>query len=250
VLLHGIGETWQVWEPCMDRLSLERSVIAVDLPGFGRSPAVRDEPTPQRLAIAVRSLLDDLGLASVHLAGISLGGWVALELALLGRARSVVGFSPAGLWPNGLPAYSKGILKGLHGSAVRVAGAADRFFAAPGARMVAFPNYARPQRIPAPVLVSQARALARAPGWHATLTAMESRRFRGGRDIGVPVTVAWGSRDVLLPKRLCQRREEMPSHTLWVTLGGCGHTPTWDAPETVAELTLRASRAGQTPQRC
>ena len=42
--------------------------------------------------------LDGLGIARAHLAGNSLGGWVALELAGLSRALSVTGLSPAGFW--------------------------------------------------------------------------------------------------------------------------------------------------------
>ena len=43
-------------------------------------------------------LLDELGLAKAHLAGNSLGGWAALELARRGRALTVCALSPAGAW--------------------------------------------------------------------------------------------------------------------------------------------------------
>ena len=38
LLMHGIGSRWQVWIPVLDRLAAERTVIALDLPGFGESP--------------------------------------------------------------------------------------------------------------------------------------------------------------------------------------------------------------------
>jgi pimeloyl-ACP methyl ester carboxylesterase len=100
VLIHGIGSFFQVWEPVLPALEAEREVIAIDLPGFGAS-AVLDggrEPHPVALAAAVAAFLDELGLADAHIAGNSLGGWVALELAKLGRARSVCALSPAGFW--------------------------------------------------------------------------------------------------------------------------------------------------------
>ena len=98
VLIHPLGAELVVWEPVMERLARERDVIAVDLPGFGRSPGLDRTPTPRMLADAVGGLMDDLGLSRAHVAGNSLGGWVALELAKAGRALSVTGLCTAGLW--------------------------------------------------------------------------------------------------------------------------------------------------------
>ena len=36
-LIHGIGSQWQMWQPVLDRLTREREVVALDLPGFGDS---------------------------------------------------------------------------------------------------------------------------------------------------------------------------------------------------------------------
>src|SRR5450631_3167444 len=83
VLLHGIGGDLGVWEALFDPLAEDFDVIAVDLPGFGRSPALPASivPTPAALAAAVAGLLDELGVRRAHVAGNSLGGWVGLELA-------------------------------------------------------------------------------------------------------------------------------------------------------------------------
>ncbi len=71
----------------MERLTAERDVIAVDLPGFGESTPLNGSgpPTPAALAAAVAAALPD---EPYHVAGNSLGGWVALELAR-GRPRAV-----------------------------------------------------------------------------------------------------------------------------------------------------------------
>ena len=100
VLLHGIGSHRQMWDPVVGRLAAEHEVVPLDLPGFGTAPPLPagEEPTPQALARAVASELDARGLDLVHVAGNSLGGWVALELAKLGRTRSVCALSPAGFW--------------------------------------------------------------------------------------------------------------------------------------------------------
>ena len=73
-------------------------MIAVDLPGFGGSPPLDGEPSPAALAAAVADGLERIGVRDYDVAGNSLGGWVALELALAGHARSVVAIGPAGLW--------------------------------------------------------------------------------------------------------------------------------------------------------
>src|SRR5262245_65831208 len=85
VLLHGIGSSRQAWGPVVPPLTAHFTVIAVDLPGFGDSPPLpaRTESSPAALAAAVARLLDQLGVSSPHLAGNSLGGWVALELAAI-----------------------------------------------------------------------------------------------------------------------------------------------------------------------
>jgi len=96
VLVHGIGSQWQVWTPVLDRLAREREVIAVDLPGFGDSPALPRAPTVRALAEAVAEFVGGLGVERAAVAGNSLGGGIALELGRLGAAASVCGVSPIG----------------------------------------------------------------------------------------------------------------------------------------------------------
>src|SRR5262249_57311253 len=81
-------------------------VLAIDLPGFGDSEPMppQAEPVPAALAAAVAGLLDDLGITAPHIAGNSLGGWVALELAHVRPVASLTLLSPAGLWPGRPPA--------------------------------------------------------------------------------------------------------------------------------------------------
>ncbi len=71
VLIHGIGHFWQGWRPVIERLSAEREVIAIDLPGFGHSPL-----PPAGTPAGITSLTDlvagfcaDIGLERPHVAG-------------------------------------------------------------------------------------------------------------------------------------------------------------------------------------
>ncbi len=86
LLLHPLGADRHVWAPVLDRLARERDVVCVDLPGFGGSAPLEGDSSPAALAAAVAEFADALGIGgSVHVAGNSLGGWVALELALAGH---------------------------------------------------------------------------------------------------------------------------------------------------------------------
>src|SRR5215207_9063102 len=82
----------------LPRLEERFDVLAVDLPGFGRSeplpPGV--DPTPEALAAAVEDEMRRAGFDRAHIAGNSLGGWIALELARRGRSRTVTAISPGG----------------------------------------------------------------------------------------------------------------------------------------------------------
>src|SRR3954454_16457944 len=86
-----------MWDPVIERLAAERDVIALDLPGFGGSPAI-SPAQPADLARAVAVQLEALGVVRPHVAGSSLGGWIALELALAGWTAPVTAIAPAGLW--------------------------------------------------------------------------------------------------------------------------------------------------------
>ena len=88
VLIHGLGATRAIWRPQLELLAAERDVIAVDLPGFGASPMLTEPATPWALGAAVAQLCGELDVERPHLAGNSLGGWVALEMAKAGHAAS------------------------------------------------------------------------------------------------------------------------------------------------------------------
>ena len=242
VLLHGIGGELCVWEPVLGALACRRDVIAVDLPGFGRSPALPDGvvPTPQALAAAVGDLMDELGIDRAHVAGNSLGGWIALELARSGRALSVVGLCPAGLWGAPLlPAGGRGRGRGDEG-----AGSSGRAAAAPilpllllsrRARRLALGAFvANPDRVPYHAAWRMVRSYGRSTAYEATSTAMRQGHFAAPEEIRVPVTLAFGEFDRLIrPARIDGFRSVM--------MPGCGHVPMWDDPELVSDLCLAGS---------
>ena len=236
MLIHPLGAELVVWEPVLDRLAAEREVIAIDMPGFGRSPALSNGslPTPQVLARSVDSFLGELGLGRVHVAGNSLGGWVALELAKLGRARSVTGLSPAGFWGRPLgprPGLQTRTVGRLLLPVMPLLVRSRR-----GRRLVLGGTVAHPERVPPGAALRLVRAYVSSPGFEGANTAMRSAVFSGMDGISAPVTLAWAEHD-----RLVREPRIAVSGARSVRLIGCGHIPTWDDPEQVARVLLEGS---------
>ncbi len=244
VLLHGQGFSRRSFDPVVPALAVRRDVIAVDLPGHGGSPRQPKGAgnAPRDLAVAVAELLDELELPTVHVVGNSVGGWVALELAKLGRARTVTALAPAGLWRRSAPLHIRGGMRlaRLNAKVVR------RLFPnAPrtriGRALAASQVSGHPIRMPYEPARDAVHAMAAAPGFRETLRALEKDRFSGGGAITVPVTVAFGTRDRVLLPGVARRRDELPEQTRWVRLRGCGHVPMIDDPAATADLLLRGS---------
>jgi pimeloyl-ACP methyl ester carboxylesterase len=242
VLIHGIGSQWQMWRPVLGRVSREREVVAVDLPGFGDTPPLPGRPTVEALADAVGEFLDGIGLRGAHAAGNSLGGAVALELARAGAARSACVLSPAGFGNMREGRYARGLLISSRRVARQLDAYADVVAGGPVRRTLAFGHLAaRPWRIPADEAAGAIRNLARSPGFEATLAALADHAF-GGHTLDCPVTVAWGEKDrLLIYSRQSARARRLLPDARHATLYGCGHVPTWDDPEQVARVLLEAS---------
>lgn len=245
VLLHGLGSARGAWDPVIPALAEHFDVIAADLPGFGDSAplAAGTEPHPAALAAAVAGLLDELGITQrPHVAGNSLGGWVALELAAIRPLASVALLSPAGLWRNGTPWYCR--------VSLRASRWLTRHAAAPlnwavryrlGRALALGQTHAHPIRMTAGQARSVIAAMASCPGFDATLAATAHRRYLSGATINAPVTVAFGSRDVLLLRRQSRRLGELPHSTSVGELPGCGHLPMADNPAAVTALITAAT---------
>jgi len=175
-------------------------------------------------------------------AGFSLGGWISLELAKRGRARSATCLSPAGFHNRAEAVYQRATLwSAVHGARL-IAPRAERLLRSPAARKLALGELlAKPQRIPVEDAAPNVRALAEAPWFDETLVAITSDTFTGGEQIQVPVTIAWAERDrLLLPRQAPRAARAVPSAKM-LTLRGCGHVPTCDDPEQVARVLLDGS---------
>jgi pimeloyl-ACP methyl ester carboxylesterase len=239
VLLHPLGADRRVWDPIVDRLSEVRDVIALDIPGFGESPPLEGSvPTPSALAKAIAEQLVAIGVQRPHVAGNSLGGWVALELGLSGYARTVTAIAPAGLWPRPLVPKA-GIAQRLARSFLPLIGPVA---ANPAGRALLLSSaVAHPRRVPRAQAARLVRAYALAPAFNEVNNAMRAGRFEGLERIRCPVTLVWPDRDQLI-----KRPPWVPDRIKNIVLADSGHMPMWDSPAKLAEILI--GRSGGTSE--
>jgi pimeloyl-ACP methyl ester carboxylesterase len=83
--LHGAGTFW--WMPVHDRLAARRRVVLPTHPGFGESEGLDEIETVEDLVFDTLDVMDALGLERPDVVALSLGGWLAAELALRHPAR-------------------------------------------------------------------------------------------------------------------------------------------------------------------
>ena len=93
--LHGFTDTWRTWELVLPALERRHDVLALTLAGHAGGPPIdgrgrRGRRSPTRSSARWTTA----GFETAHIVGNSLGGYVALQLAARGRARSVVALAP------------------------------------------------------------------------------------------------------------------------------------------------------------
>jgi pimeloyl-ACP methyl ester carboxylesterase len=250
VLLHGLTGTWRVWSPVLEKLEAKHEVVAATLAGHRGADALAAGVTVSvaSLADSIEQQLDRMGVGRAHLAGNSLGGWLAIELARRGRARSVVALSPAGGWRN-----SGDLLRvtRLIATGARM-GIATRAYTEPllrrprGRRLALRSTMERGDRVPYDELVTMLDDLAGCTVLKEFLIATKrDGPFTGdGTPVSCPVRIAWGQKDRTIPFERYGRPlvEQLPGAEL-VMLPGVGHVPMYDDPELVARTILQVTSA-------
>jgi pimeloyl-ACP methyl ester carboxylesterase len=247
VLIHGIGLRWQIFAPVIEPLAREFEVIACDSPGFGKSPplAAGVSPTIPAYADAFERFFAEEGVARPHVAGNSMGGAIALELARRGAVATATAISPAGFWTSAERRFCQASLVSLAQTPRAVRPALQALIATRAGRTaLLWQTFARPTRTPADVAVATLRAAWAAPAFATALAAFDDYTFANGAQLArTPLTVLWGKHDRLLPYRLQapRARAQLP-HARHVTLGA-GHVPFYDDPPVVAEAIRAGARA-------
>ena len=245
LLLHGITVTWRSWKPVLPLLEPHYDVIAPTLLGHSGAAQLADDVPVSLAALvdAVEAELDSLGLDRVHVAGNSLGGWIALELARRGRARSVIAFSPAGGFTSNL--RLTGLITGMRLSldladtfGPRIESLARKPW---GRKMLVSAQVEHPEQFPTEDLIADIRALRNSPIVRPLLGVLADEPMKPITDPGCPIRVVWARKDRVIPFGTFGSPliDKLPTAELQF-LDGVGHVPMSDNPEAVAELILES----------
>jgi pimeloyl-ACP methyl ester carboxylesterase len=244
VCLHGFVDTWRTWELVLPALEREHDVLALTLAGHAGGPSFPGEITGPALVDAVERGMDEAGIETAHLVGCSLGGYIALELAVRGRAETVVALAPAGGWALGDESYRETLafFTTMQDLLVAAVPHAEAILSTPQGRRrateFATVNF---EHIPVDLLAHQMRGAA---GCTAAVPLIEYAEREGWNlDAGkvtCPVRIVWGTEDRLLPWPVAAarfRNEWLPLVD-WVVLDEVGHAIQMDVPLEAAQLIL------------
>ncbi|MGH2840497.1 MAG: alpha/beta fold hydrolase, partial [Solirubrobacteraceae bacterium] len=238
LFVHGLSGCWQNWLENIPFFARDHRVIAVDLPGFGRSDMPAEDISMSAYADTVDVLLDEFGVDSVRLVGNSMGGFIGAELAIRypARVERLVLVSAAGL------SLDKIRTERAHGVRHRaenaaffylgwLAGKTDAVTRRPKLRewlllLVA----AHPARL-SPELISEQIAGTGKPGFMPALDAMLHYPLRDRLEkIACPTFIVWGTKDILVPVKDAYEFERLITDSRKVIYKDTGHVPMLERP--------------------
>lgn len=239
LLLHGIGSSLKTWDLIVEELATQRDVIAVDLPGFGQSPALAGEVSIPTLADAVTDFLTQHQLLGIDAVGNSMGARLVLELARRGQVvGAVVSLDPGGFWQGWQVTYFYQSVRLSAYLSQLIQPILPPLVTNPVSRSVLFAQFsAHPWTIPARVALNEFREFLPTPSFTKLLDSLAHGPAQQGAPIGsIPnLVIGWGRRD-----RICPPSQSRLALTLFPDarlhwFSTCGHVPQLDVPaETVA----------------
>ncbi|MCC2547620.1 alpha/beta fold hydrolase [Hymenobacter sp. BT175] len=245
LLVHGIGGSWRSWNTILDTLAAERDVVAVDLPGHGKSAPLAGEHTVATMADALTSFLTEQNLLGVDAVGSSMGARLVLELARRGGVLgAVVSLDPGGFWQGWeVPFFyhsvsmSQKLVRALQPVVPLVAGNAV-------GRTVLLPQFStRPWAVDAGQAIEELRTLGTTPVFDELLDRLaygEEQQGAPEGSITEPLVIGWGRQDrVCLPAQARLAMQKFPDARLY-WFESCGHFPQWDQPAEAVRLILAA----------
>jgi len=224
LMLHGSGGAPH-FHPAMQRLAQSFDVVLPQAPGFGGAAPPAWLETISDLANFYLELIEALDLRAIHLVGLSLGGWVAAELAVRNASRlaSLTLMDAPGI---DVPGVARLDLATLSAEAAVRANYFDQDFADRAvARNLAPENTA--------IRLANERTvekLARARRFHDPQLQRWLHRIR------IPTLIVWGENDRILPPAYGEAWHRAIAGSRLALVPRCGHLPIQEKPEEFAAL--------------
>lgn len=246
LLLHGVTSSAAAWDDVIPHLSTHFDLVVPSAMGHRGGT----KPAPGRVTVSalvddVERLLDARGLNTVHIAGNSLGGWMAIELARRGRARSVCALSPAGFWESGTQHQAPAARSLLR--TVRLASltrhVAPPLLHVPLMRRLTMRDIAEhPERLTPAQAIQAMRDVVGCVAAQDLLSTTESVAPLDPPPC--PITLAWSEKDRIFPPAVngAIARERIPA-ARYIVLASVGHVPMIDDPKLCADTILAATQA-------
>jgi pimeloyl-ACP methyl ester carboxylesterase len=213
LFLHGGGGAG-IWLPCMTELAKRFDVIAPEHPGFGASDTPQWLDTVSDLANFYLDFLDQLDLRGVHLVGSSLGGWIAVDLAVRNTSRlaSLTLIGAAGIHVND----AEQVDTFLSNEQQRIR---DLFYDQELAEAV-IASLERPELEDA---LLKSRTISAKLSWQPRNHDPQLRKWL--HRINVPTLLIWGYDDKLFPRDYAFAYQQLIPGAKAVVFPECGHLP-------------------------
>jgi len=246
VLVHGLGSAGNIWNTLIPELIENFTVYAIDLPGHGEAPLTPgEELDPNSLGrLIVDHMVDQIGVQTMHVAGNSLGGWIALEMAAVApdKVLTVTALAPAGLWhespPRKIPpSWDARILAKISQHFMKIA------YRIPALKAIGYKKITHLWRDLSyescrDSVIAMARSKGYMPMWHAA----NGRRFESVVPEKVQLSVVFGDYDRMLPEEIAQERSVAPNHSRWIVVDNCAHVIMWNYPKLTVDLIKKTAQ--------
>ena len=240
VLVHGLGSAGNIWNSLLPQLLENFTVYAIDLPGHGEAPLGEDEELdPRSLAQSIVDyMVSQMRVESMHVAGNSLGGWIALEMASVApdNVISVTALAPAGLWHEQPPRKFPPSLD------ARILAKISQYFMKTAYRIPVLKaiGYKKITHLWRELSFESCRdsviAMAKSKGYMPMWHSANGRRFESVVPEKVKLSVVFGDEDLTLPKEIAQEKSVAPAHSRWIVVDNCAHVIMWNYPTLTVEL--------------
>lgn len=222
VLIHGLGNSAEVWSSVILRLRKECLVYALDLPGFGKTLAAPEGYNIATHVLYMKRFIDALGYPQVTLVGNSLGGWIATRFAVA--------------YPERVDRLYLLNSAGLRREQMNSPYAIDRAAAQRSANhMLGYP-------LPLPGFILDALVrTSQMPAYTNFMTGYDSQEELDGvlSQVHAPTTIIWGEQDKVFPITCARDLHSGIAHSELIILQGVGHLPQMQASAKVAKIILK-----------